>query len=366
MALGFEQVVRHGFGEDTEIVHFEQHRHFCVLPGWHPFRLVDRVPHGRASGIRRALNGPLPSRLMFAQARGLRRFKIAIGCGGPNIVRGVAGSPEMRLMLHNLYGAFSTNGVPTLDLGVGACFPLEQIPANAQQAFSPDDIKCYQRLFALTTEGTVRDPLAQRLWAEIGRQADLIPCAAFCSGLAFDRILRARPAGTRDAVVINFQERGANEDWGQNIDQNRWREVMREIISQMRRRHRIVFLCHSEKERQQAQLLDASLTTVQPRTIDEYAEMLALAMVGLVSRIHAAIPLAGVGVPSVVVGTDSRLGAAQQLGLPTHYVKSVNANMIVELLESLISRRAEEEERLRAARQVVLERYVQLVKKHAT
>lgn len=364
MAEGVEEIARQAFGKEFQIAHFEQHRFFDLHPWYHPIRLTDLFRHGRLTGLRMALGSEQACRFFWPQCRDLRSFMLAINCGGPSVSPGVGSSPEMRLMFLYKLGAFAAQGVPVLDLGVGTgAFPLEKTVGSARDVFSDADRLYFQRLFAATKLTTVRDPLAKRLLAELGRSAPLIPCAAFVAGRKLERMATA--PSSRTLILINFQKYGANEDWGQGVDPAAWASTMRALIQRLSERHDIAFLCHNALETRLAKDLAPQIPQYQPDTVEEYGRLIARAKVGLVSRIHAAIPLAGIGVPSLVVGTDSRLGTVDLLGLPTRYVKEATPDNLESTLEELLKKAPQEAERLKSLREETATRYAALFREHA-
>ncbi len=337
MAIGVEELIRRVFGDKIEISHFEQHNHFCTYPKMHPLRLIHSIPHGRLAWLRRWVNAPERANYFFNQCSDLSKYSLAIGCGGPNFVRGVGESPEMGLMLHHLYGAFSHQKVPVIDLAVGSCFPLERIPKNISSAFTSEDKTCLDRLLGVTKQTTVRDKLAHSLISELGRNAPLIPCAALCSGIVFKKWAEKNGSGDKDTILINFQYKGANDDWNQNVNPKKWSDTVRKVASHFSRSHKVIFICHSRWEKKIAKKLFPDFESYMPKTPHEYALLIDRAKAALVSRIHCAIPLAGIGTPSVVVGTDSRTWATDEIGLNSRYVKDVNSELLIEDLTQLIN-----------------------------
>lgn len=366
MAVGMEEIARQAFGDAVDIVHFEQHRFFDLHPWYHPLRWTDLVRHGRLSGLRMALGSERACRFFWPQCRDLRSFAMAINCGGPSVSPGVGSSPEMRLMFLYKLGAFFSQGIPVLDLGVGSgAFPIESPVGPAREVFSGIDLEYFQRLFAATTLTTVRDPLAQRLLSELGRAAPLIPCAALIAGRRLEQIASPDSATERKLILINFQKYGANEDWGQSVDPDRWASTVRELIQRLSARHEIAFLCHNTLESKLAETIAPHIPRHLPNSVEEYARLIRQAKAGLVSRIHAAIPLAGIGIPSLVIGTDCRLGTIDVLGLPTHFVKEATVEYLEATLETLLNRSTQEAERLRTVREETATRYAALFREHA-
>jgi hypothetical protein len=147
---------------------------------------------------------------------------------------------------------------------------------------------------------------------------------------------------------VNYQRVGANADWGQAVDADAWRNELGGAVRRLGQQHRVAFVCHDDEEERLAASLDPDLARFRPRSAADYQGLAAGAKAAIVSRLHAAIPLAGAGVSSLVVGTDSRLGAAQTIGLPTVFVKEATADRLVTEVEGILRRAALERARLAA------------------
>lgn len=359
MALGMEEALKLAFGSNVIIHHFEQHNPFEVYPEDHWMRLMHKVPHGRFNFVRRYLNTPAFRARSWPQTLPLK-YNLAVSCGGPNIVSGGHCAVELGLMLHHLNGAFHYRGVPLIDAGVGSSFPFERIPDRLED---PADRAFYSKAMGYVARMTVRDVVAEEIVRDLGFEPDLIPCGAIGSGRVFGQ---AQPTGDEayKYVAINFQRVGANTDWGQNVDAAQWMRTMKAVIADVEKRHPVMILAHNAYELKLAAQLAPHVKRVLPTTINDYGQTIATVKAGIVSRIHAAIPLAGIGVPSVVVGTDTRMGTIDQFGLPTRYVKQASAEWLIDQLESLVSRAEDERQRLIGVRESTLRSYVDLFRKY--
>lgn len=343
MAIGMEEILRSAFGAQLTIVHFEQHKPFSVYPFFHPLRLVDTLPNGRLkAALRRWLSAEYVGPLLWPTAKRLR-FDLAIACGGPNIIPGAGSQPMMRLMFHHMLGAFHYRGVPVVDAGVGSCFPWTTLPSTFTD---PLDRAYFQKEFSLCSAIVVRDELAVRLYQDLGGNPSLIPCAAFVSGRFFERIAAPPDAGY---ALINFQERGANTDWGQGVDTAKWRSTVEGVITHLQQRMPVKMLCHSASEEKIAQ--GFGVPVLFPQTHEEYGSAIRGARVALVNRLHASIPIAGIGVPNVHVGTDSRMLSITLLGLPTVFVKEATTENLIAILQDLLTKEETERARLLALRE---------------
>ena len=365
MSVGFEEIIKKMFGERVDIVNFEQHRFFSVYQEGHWLHLIDKVPHGRMKAIRMWLNSPAMCQRLWPQAKNLKGYSGVIACGGPSIVRGVGKTPEMCLMFHHQLGAFHFHDVPTFDCGVGSGgFPLSNLPLSASLAFDEADRAYFERLFSYSTISTVRDAYAQELWRALGRNAPLIPCGAIASGRRFDSLAKSSFSENEKHIIINYQRCGANSDWGQKVNVEKWRGIVAQLIRRLKKRHKVIFVCHNEFEAKDAARVGVNIPRIVPKTLAEYASVIVNGKAGLASRIHAAIPMAGIGLPVSAVGTDTRLGTLDLMGLKTHYVEDITSEQLEEEIEAGIVNRISERERLLTLREETMDRYIEIFAKH--
>jgi len=359
MSLGFEEILDQKYKGQVAIQHFEQHKFFSIYKQPNLASLTDFVPHGKLKRLRMWLSEDEQCFGMWARCEHLRKFTAAITCGGPSIVRGVSAIPEMKLMFHHQLGAFHYHGVKTLDCAVGSGgFGLSERFENINNVFSSSDKEYFRKLFCYSDVSTVRDKFAQELWESLGRTCPLIPCAAIVSGRRFESLATANPS--KNYIIINYQLTGANSDWGQGVDVTAWQDVTKELVMRLRSRHEVVFLCHNKHEQRHARRLGLNLPIYLPKNLKEYAEIIVNAKAAVASRIHAAIPIAGVGVPVVAVGTDTRLGTLELMGIPSFFAKSVSAELLEIQVEDMLMRANKERERLHSVREDTADRYSQL------
>ncbi len=363
MALGVEGILKEAFDGQVECFPIEQHRPLDIYPKWHPLRYALPLNHGKGGSamrpIKRLINRRDVSALLW-RLSWVGFLDLGIACGGP-LIAPLTPRGDLDLMFHHMFGAFASKGLPVLNLSVGSCYPWENLPKTLTDK---DFIDFLKRVFEYSSITTVRDRLAQRLCANMGERCELILDTGFVAGKEFSRLVDGHIEGRY--IVINCQKFGANEDWGQNVDPVAWRNTLRNLIDRIRERYDIVFICHHELEVKLAQEMDAGIPRYYPKTMQEYAQVISGAIGGISNRLHAAIALASIGVPAIGIGTDSRLGALQAIGLPCFYVKEANPELLENTLENLIKNRRSEYERLVALREETLKRYVEIVRNVVT
>ena len=356
MAIGVEEAIRAAFGRSATIQHWEQHRTFNVYSRRHPLSWLDRVHNLRMPSLLRVINRPVVSRALWKSAKDVRQIDLALACGGPSLAVGAADNPEHVALLNHLYGAIAHQGVRIVDVGLGSCVPISRLSDDVASMYGHADLEVFRRLMAATATSLVRDTTARKTMRFIGRECELIPCAAFLSARSF------RPKvctnSIRKIVAINYQREGANSSWGQPIDGPRWAATIRELSRRLSNRHQVVFLCQNQREYTEVSAVLDGATAVCPENAIDYLRIIREFDAAVVSRIHAAIPLASYGIPSITVGTDSRIQALEPIGLKTHYINDATVDILEEQVETALCQSAEYQERLLVLREQTLDTYV--------
>jgi len=337
-------------GHSVDFVPVNKHQPYRVYPRWHPIHLPQMLPRGKNRAKR------LMAKLLYGFRLTLfDSCDLIVQCGTPVIWPGCSRCEWAEPLWNQVVGRLSRKGMPVLNLGAGSCYPWEKQP---QYIDDEDDAIYLRRILGYCRITTVRDELAQHLFEDLGQFSPLIPCPALFAGRLF---INGPTNG--DFVVINYMEKGGHYDWGQSIDPMVWRNTVRALIERLRKHHQVLFLCHNQKEYGLAFEIDPAIPRFLPKNSREYFSVLSRAKIGLCNRLHAAIALAGIGIPSVAVGTDTRLLMVETAGLPYLYVKEATVERIEEILQDLLINRKKERERLFMLREQTWDQYVEVVEK---
>jgi len=355
MAEGVENIVKEVFkNKKYDIIRYEQHNPLSIYNNF--LKHVSLSSGSRlTNSIKNILNQDNISKFIWKKySEHLNKIYVAIASGGPNVIKNPNSSVDMKLIFHHMHGAFYYNKVPVFNLSNGSCFSLENIPNE----LSENAKKFWKIALKYCKVTTVRDKIAEKLLESIGYRSSLIPCPGILSGLTFEKFKEKE----KKYIIINYQEKGANEDWGCNVDKYKWKKIIQETINRLLKNHKVILLCHNDYEENIAKKLNiANVNIVYPKTLQEYGKIILSAKVGLVSRIHAAIALAGIGVPSVVIGTDTRLETVKLIGLRTIFVKDAKSDYLVSEVEDLINIVNTENVRLHDVREYARDSYVNLI-----
>ena len=336
-------------GRPCEYVAVNKHEPHTVYPQWHPIRLCYKkgfVPRRKTRRVRQKCEQLLPS-------YGFSRFDtcdVILQCGTPVIWYGCRNSEWANLIWRDVMARLSRKGKPVLNLGAGACYPWERQPGTL--IGDPDE--GFIRLMLETARVTTsRDKLIQRLFASIGYQTQHLCCPALLAGQAF-----TKPAKPTRKVVINYMHGAGHYDFEQGIDAKAWETTMRHVVGKLCQQNwQPMFLAHDEKELKLAKQIWPDFPSILPADRREYFEIARDAAFGVFNRMHASVAVAGLGVPSIAVGTDTRNLMVDALGQPVFYAKEVTVDSMLSALNALASRRDSESQRLLELREKTYKLY---------
>lgn len=245
------------------------------------------------------------------------------------------------------------NKIPVWNIGAGSCYPWE----NQPDFIANDDDKHY--LHTITDYCkmvTVRDILARKLLTGLGFDAPFIPCPSIFASKNLE-------AGQQNnnLFLINYMKNGGHFDWNQNINTKLWNDTIKSLIKKIAKRYDVAFLCHDITEYNLAKEIFPGVQTLFPQSIKDYFDMVSGARCAISNRMHSVMFLAGMGIPSIGVCTDTRLLMVDSIGLPNYYVKEVSAELLEECAETLISNFDAEKDRLNNLKSKVWEQYIDTI-----
>jgi hypothetical protein len=338
---------------EIEFVCINKHKPYSAYPVWHPVRIAAHTKN-------------LPQAKYWSRERIFRSAgmwggslvddsDLIVQCGTPVAWPSCHDSEWAEPLWKHTLGRLSRQGIPVINIGAGSCYPWERQPLCIQDTA---DSRYLKEILSYCQITTVRDRLLKDLFLKLGHDCPFIPCPALLAGQLFS----APVDESADTFVINYMEGAGHYAWGQKIDSGLWRSTVQNIMQKMKNKHPIMFLCHDEKEFRSAQELAPEVPRVLPRSPGEYFEVLKKARFGLCNRLHASMAFAGLGIPSIAVGTDTRLLMVEAIGLPSLYVNDATEDCLESIIVRLSERVTMERGRLLALRDEVWGNYTKLLK----
>lgn len=350
---GILLILKHALrGARIEPIPANKHRPLTVYPRWHPIQLAELanlLPRG-AGRTYRSIEA------LFSHSRNSRfdSCELIVQCGTPVAWYDCSSCEWATPLWQHVIGRLSRQGVPVFNLGAGSCYPWEH---RLTCELSERDAKYLRFIVDCCRLTTCRDGLLRDIFLKLGHSCHLLPCPAFFVARRF-----GEEKVERDLIIVNYMEGGGHYDLGQQIDNSLWRTTMREVVERLSARNRVLFLCHSERECELALALAPAIPRVIPKTPGEYFPLARRAKVAICNRLHAAVAMSGAGIPSVSVGTDTRLLMLETLGLPHWYVKDTRSEALLAEIDRLMREQESEKERLLCLREKAWEQYLNLVR----
>lgn len=335
-------------GHQIEIVSVNKHDPLTVYPDWHPIHATKLSRHlPRHYRIDRWIEHSMPR---LRQSR-FDSCDLIVQCGAPVFWNDCHRTPWAKPLWHEVVGRLHQR-IPTLNLAAGSCYPWEQQPEH----FSQEDEAYVRAILSYCRLTTVRDVLAQRLCSNLGAQTPVVPCTALL--VAGDASQNAEEDGY---ILINYMEGGGHYEWDQGIDPAEWHRTTVSLIRRIQQRHKVLFLCHDEKEYHLTRGIDPSIPCFWPKTVNEYFQDMPPIKAAVCNRMHASVALAGLGIPSIAVCTDTRLLMVDALGLPCYYAKDANVDRLESDVENLADSFSQWKERLLQMKIDTQTRYLDLI-----
>jgi SAM-dependent methyltransferase len=238
-----------------------------------------------------------------------------------------------------------------INLGAGSCQPWG---ANATDYIKNVDCVCYARKVATRSLVTaVRDPVAAEILTSLAIPHVALPCPAF---LAAER---HQPARTQTNVIgVNFMPLGSHYDLLENFNEGSWLAFCIQATKRLRKLGNIVFICHDIKEKQFAMAFAEPTDILFYSTSwRDYLDIYSACNVVLANRVHGAVCAAGFGVPSIILGNDTRAQIGDYIGLPRYQSGNVDVSTIVNHIRTLYEQGLDKRNVLIDKRKAAMEQY---------
>lgn len=178
---------------------------------------------------------------------------------------------------------------------------------------------------------TVRDDLASKIFLQAGIEVSNLPCTSLFAVNEY-KICSEQS----EYVVVNYMEGGAHYRFGQLIETDKWRNEFSKFYYNLKKKHKVIFACHNLKEVSEAKKIDSeAIIFYKKNDYIAYMKFYAKAKYGVMNRIHGAYMLASLGIPSIIIGNDSRAKMAENIGLESFFVNDVTNDILLDNADTL-------------------------------
>lgn len=333
--------------DDIQYTYVNKHYPDSSVVKYSPIHLLKRLKPFRGRG--RLLN--FYNKFLYSYFSVYKDQDLIIQSGAPVLWPDCQKNEWAQPIWYNTIGKLKSR-IPVINLAAGSCYPWERYGSfySEKEAAYAKDIGGFCRLT------TTRDKLANKLFSSVGIENVLMPCTAFFVDKGFENKAEGK------YILINYMKGGGHFDWSQKVDADLWEASMKRLITALLRNHEVRFICHNEKEIDQAKAMFPDLTAYYPKTIEDYLNYIRHAKLGINNRMHASVAMASVGVPAISICTDTRLLMLENIGLPVYYVKDADFESLYAKSVELLDNSVEERKKLFKLKKEKFEEYGILLK----
>jgi len=216
---------------------------------------------------------------------------------------------------------------------------LLNIAAGSCQEFTSDgteflqcskDIEYIKEFYSISDLTTVRDTLAQKILAQIGLNAQIIPCPSI---FAVDEY-GFKPE-EKKYLIINYMKTAGHYTFSRKIDSDKWFNELKLFYNYVKNKEEVLFVCHNKQEVSEAKKIDPGANIFFSNDFLEFMKVYSYAKYGVMNRVHGAFLMASYGAPSFIIGNDSRARMASEIGLDSMFINDVNSDILIDKYEGL-------------------------------
>lgn len=215
-----------------------------------------------------------------------------------------------------------------LNIGAGTCQPYHS--DGSEFLKSQKDIDYIKEFYEASSVTTLRDTLAGKVLASIGLDAPVIPCPSIFG--VDEHNLKPQK---REYVVMNYMSKGGHYAFGAEMKTDQWFHEITDFYNRIKKEERVLFVCHNKKEVADTKKIDPNAETFYSDNFLDYMKVYGGAKLGILNRVHGAFMTASYGVPSLVIGNDSRAKMAHEIGLQSIFINDATSDILYEHYQRL-------------------------------
>lgn len=242
-----------------------------------------------------------------------------------------------------------------INLGAGSCQPW----GDKGEAFLRDTA-CVQFARAASERAdltTVRDPVADHILNALRIPHKAMPCPAFLA--AFRHRINEKTFGV---IGVNLMPLGGHYDLLGNFDSALWRKQCFVLCVGLRQIGKLIFIAHDQIE---AEFMGKFVLPGERIFLSDhwqnYFDVYAACSVVVANRVHGAVCAAGFGVPSIILGNDTRATIADYIGIPHYHVCDIEIAKVIQHVQRFLDKPDDEHFRLVELRKSTLDNYKDLL-----
>ncbi|MGX5201533.1 polysaccharide pyruvyl transferase family protein [Aliikangiella sp. IMCC44632] len=205
---------------------------------------------------------------------------------------------------------------------------------------------------------TYRDHLAQIIAKNAGVESPVIPCSSI-----FANDNQSVTATSEDYVVLNYMRGGAHFTFGQEIKFKQWEQEFSNFYRYLSEKENVIFACHNDTEYKLAKkLAPKGNIFYQKNNYAAYLQLYSKAKFAFANRIHCAYPIASLGKRVVLVGNDSRVQMAKEIGIDGYFVNDVSSELLIDKYKEFLLGNDDFSQSMLNIKSKALQSYISLIK----
>ncbi len=204
----------------------------------------------------------------------------------------------------------------------------------------------------------VRDSLASSILTRLEVPHCILPCPSFLAPRRRDPIA----ADSRGPIGVNLMHLGGEFALDPEFSPPSWRRRCTDLLAGLRTLRPLAFIAHDEADQRFMESLAPGERILTSKDWKDFDAFYSTCSAVVSNRVHGALYAAGRGIPSIIVGNDSRALCGEPVGLPIERAATVTPEAIVERTRALLADRDTESARLLALSDRTLEAYAEVVR----
>jgi len=245
-------------------------------------------------------------------------------------------------------------GIPIFNLSIGSCL---KYGSKGEEVYKNEKLIEFIKKDILENSDviTFRDDLTKDISKNLGKEGESIVCSSIFSS---DNLGVKKKEG--EYIIINYMEGGGHfHSWDKRIYIDLWDSVLKNLIKKLSKEYEIKFLCHSQKEVKEAKEMFPEYKSYIFKDTKEQMEFMSKTIACVNNRVHATMGFASLGIPSITITTDSRVGLIDKIGLPTYFSgdRNLSSDELYLVLKELIKNKEKFGKGIKEIKKITKEEY---------
>jgi len=242
-----------------------------------------------------------------------------------------------------------------INLGAGSCQPW----GDSGEAFlnDPECVLFARDASTRSSLTTVRDPVAEHLLNVLKLPHEALPCPAFLAACR-----HKSNVSTSGVIGINLMQLGGHYDLSGNMNVALWEKQCFTLVVELRKISKLIFIAHDKKEAEfMAKYIVPGERIYRSENWRDYFDVYSACKVIVANRVHGAVCAAGFGVPSIILGNDTRAMIGDYVNIPRYHVRDLDVTQIIQKVHTFIEEPDIERSRLLEIRNKTINEYKDLL-----